>query len=327
MCTTRVVTDLAECQALWRRVMPVEALTDLWEVRECFQRHFQRPASFVVAEDGDRVRGLLPLSWIEESNCFGCFPGETWEGKTWLEQNRVPADSPAVLASMLARCEAPYHLRYLLPPDGVAGGGVSGGGAVVDEIGYLFLPPRYGFELEAYFGQELSHKFAKKLKRDIRRIEELGVSYRLDELGDFDHLVRLNVERFGQRSYFADQRFRESFRDLMHLLHRWRCLRVTTVLIGGEPAAVDMGCVYRGVYTLVAGGTHGDYKGVAKLINVHHMQRACRERLRQVDFLCGDFCWKTLFRLTPRPLYLLSTACEADGAGSRREAVEAVGVS
>jgi hypothetical protein len=322
MYTTRVVTDLAECQALWHRVMPRDTIADLWEVRECFQRHFLRPASFIVAEDGDRVRGLLPLSWIEESDCFGCFPGETWEGKTWLEQNRILAHGPTVLASLLALCPAPYHLRYLLPVDGVAGDG-----AVVDEIGYLFLPPRYGFDVESYFGQELSHKFAKKLKRDIRRVEELGVSYRLDELADFDHLVRLNVERFGERSYFADERFRESFRDLMHLLHRWGCLRMTTVLIAGEPAAVDMGCVYRGVYTLVAGGTHGDYRGVAKLINVHHMQRACRERLEQVDFLCGDFSWKTLFRLAPRPLYLLSNAPVAAPHHSREEVVEAAGVS
>jgi hypothetical protein len=35
------------------------------------------------------------------------------------------------------------------------------------------------------------------------------------------------------------------------------------------------------------------------------MQWACSERLNQVDFLCGDFNWKKLFHLTPRPLYLL----------------------
>jgi hypothetical protein len=69
---------------------------------------------------------------------------------------------------------------------------------------------------------------------------------------------------------------------------------------------VDMGCVYQGVYTLLAGGTNSRYLGVAKLINFHHMQRACEEKLKRVDFLCGDFNWKKLFHLTPRPLYLMT---------------------
>jgi hypothetical protein len=78
------------------------------------------------------------------------------------------------------------------------------------------------------------------------------------------------------------------------------------VLINDEPAAVDMGCLYNGVYTLMAGGTNSRFPGVAKLINLHHMERACRERMHQVDFLCGDFNWKKLFHLTPRPLFKLS---------------------
>ena len=81
---------------------------------------------------------------------------------------------------------------------------------------------------------------------------------------------------------------------------------MTTILDGDRAIAVDLGCIYRGTYTLFAGGTHGDYPGVAKLINLRHMERACHEGLREVDFLCGSFSWKTLFHLTERPLYLLS---------------------
>ena len=306
----RVVTGLAECQELWRRAVPPESMTDLWEVRACFQRQFQRPPCFVVAERGGDVAGLLPLSWIEESGCFGYFPGETWEGKTWLEQNRLVARDSGLLEAMLARVPGPYHLRYLLPL-----GDIPEEEQVADETGYLFHPPRYGYDIEQYFG-EFSPKAARKVKRAIAAVEDLGVVYRYDELSDFGHMVRLNCERFGERSYFADARFRESFRDLMWLLHERGWLRMTTVLIGGEPAAVDMGCLCRGAYTLVAGGTHGDYLGVAKVINMHHMQRACRERMSQVDFLCGDFSWKTLFHLAPRPLYLLSNvAADAEHAG------------
>jgi hypothetical protein len=34
----------------------------------------------------------------------------------------------------------------------------------------------------------------------------------------------------------------------------------------------------------------------------------------RVDFLCGDFSWKALFHLAPRPLYRLSSA----SVGARR---------
>jgi hypothetical protein len=68
-----------------------------------------------------------------------------------------------------------------------------------------------------------------------------------------------------------------------------------------------MGSIYRGVYTVMAGGANSRYRGVAKLINLHHMQWACQQRLQRVDFLCGDFHWKKQFHLSPRPLYLLSS--------------------
>ena len=297
----RVVTDLDQCEELWRRIIPQETVTDLWEVRACFQAHFRRPACFLVAEDVHGICGLLPVSWIEESQCYGYFPGETWDGHTWLEQNRIPANASEVLETLLGHCPSPYQLRYLTPSDRVPLDGHA-----IDEIGYLFAPPAYDYDLDNYL-QEFSRKSAKRLRREIAAMDARGTRYRHDDLCDFGRLVDLNVDRFGERSYFHDPRFRESFRDLMHFLHDRGWLRVTTVTIGDDVAAVDMGCVYRGTYTLLAGGTHADYPGIAKLINVHHMRRACNERLQQVDFLCGDFCWKRLFHLTPRPLYMLAS--------------------
>ncbi len=300
MAEFRVAHDLDECRELWEQSTPRENLADLWEVRDCFQRRFRRPAHFLVAEASGALCGLLPLSWIEEAGAYGYFPGETWANKTWLEQNRIHARDADTLDALMERCPSPRHLRYLLPPPVAAPGPWP-----VDEIGYLFLPPQYDYDVENYLG-EFSGKSAKRLRRDLACFNTNGVSYRYDDLADFDRLVELNIGRFGSHSYYHDPRFREAFRDLMHLLAERGWLRMTAIVIGGETAAIDLGCVYRGTYTLLAGGTHADYCGVAKLINFHHMDRACREHLQRVDFLCGDFSWKTLFHLTPRPLYLLT---------------------
>ena len=91
----RLVTDLAECRDLWGRMIPPESIFDLWDVRACFQRQFRRPPCFIATDDGHSPAGLLPLSWIGESGRYGCFPGETWHGKTWIEQNRIVAGDAA----------------------------------------------------------------------------------------------------------------------------------------------------------------------------------------------------------------------------------------
>ena len=301
-CRVRMVADLDECQAIWRRAITAEHVWDLWEVRAAFHAHFHRPVAFLVAEDEAGLCGLLPLSWIAESRCYGYFPGETWGGRTWLEQNRIAARHNGVFRRLLVHCPSPHHVRYLLPCEWAPPGELD-----VDETGYLFLPPRYDFDVENYF-QEFSRKSRKRLKQEFGAVEGRGVHYRHDDPGDFDRMVCLNASCFGERSYFHDPRFTAGFRSLMRLLDERGWLRMTAVTIEGELAAVDMGCMYGGVYTLLAGGTHRGCPGVAKLINLHHMRRACQERIEQVDFLCGDFSWKTLFHLTPRPLYLLSNA-------------------
>lgn len=302
MIRIRTITDIDEGREIWQAMMPGENVTDLWEVRNCFHEYYHRPLNFIVAEEGSKICGFLPLSRIDEKGILACFPGETWQGTTWLEQNRVLAGDRTILNAMLQACPLPYHLRYLSAADGLPG--LS---HVVDEIGYLFNPPKYEYDFEKYFG-EFSHKSEKRLKRDLSTYAQRNIEYRNNELSDFDKLVDLNIERFGFGSYFFDTRFRESFRNLMHLFHDNGWLRLTTISIDGAIAAIDLGCIYNGTYTLFAGGTNYEFPGIAKLINIHHMQYACEQKFQQVDFLCGDFAWKKLFHLDARPLYLLTNS-------------------
>jgi hypothetical protein len=294
-----VITDISECQKIWERVIPEESIFDLWEVRDCFQRHFKRPPYFVVAEKDGNTLGLLPLSWIDESKTYGYFPGETWNGKTWIEQNRIYATNDRIMNEFFKFVKIPYYLRYIIPvmnqEDNYS----------VDEIGYIFKPEKYEYNMNRYF-EEFSGKSRKRLRRELESFKEQGANFRYNELDDFSALIRLNISRFGNNSYFADKRFRDSFYSLMYLLNDKEYLRITTILIKDEIAAVDMGCIYNGVYTLLAGGTNVDFPGVAKLININHMDWACKEKIKVVDFLCGDFFWKKQFHLTPRPLYLIS---------------------
>src|SRR5262245_41065866 len=116
MITIRCESNLEACRRLWQELIPVEKVTDLWETRECFHKSFQRELMFIVAEDGGKVVGLLPLAWVSEKKYYGYFPGEVWKGTTWLEQNRIIARDKDVMKAMFDWLNASgknYHLRYM----------------------------------------------------------------------------------------------------------------------------------------------------------------------------------------------------------------------
>ncbi len=293
-----VYKDLEEARRIWQRYWPQECLFDLWPVRNCFQSQFNHTPYFLVASEKRQFRGMLALSWIDEEQSYGHFPGEVWHGKTWLEQNKILASDPEVFSVLVNHIPAASKIRYLTDDPNLAGGSA----AVVDEIGYLFYPQEYDYSFEAYL-QSFSGKSRKKMRSELNRLTAGGVSYRYDCFEDVAHLFRMNLDSFKEESYFGDARFLKSFENLAAWLHANKMLRVTTVLIGGRIAAVDVGAVWNKTYTVLAGGTHPDFAGVAKLINFHHIEWACQQRFKVVDFLCGEFNWKNRFHLTARPLY------------------------
>lgn len=306
MCRIRTICDIDECSELWKKLMPSELVSDLWEVRACFHAHYRHRPHFIVAEEDNQVIGFLPLSWNAETGKYNYFPGETWEGKTWLEQNRIIANSRKTLNAMLGSLDNNYQLQYLRDD-----GCWNGADELVDEVGYLFLPEPYGFNVENYF-EAFSHKTAKKLKKELAGWNQFSIEWRFNCPDDFDILCEMNRRKFGRLSYFYDDRFLESFRSFMQFLHNRGWLYMVTVIIDGKPAATDMGSLYNRMLTMLAGGIDENFRGIAKLINMHHITYACNNRLDSVDFLCGDFNWKTLFHLTPMPLYKLEKRVESN---------------
>jgi hypothetical protein len=302
-----VCRDLEKAERLWRQHWPRHCLFDLWPVRACFQEQYRHEPYFIVATRRDQFRGMLALSWIEEEDRFGHFPGELWQGNTWLEQNKIVAADSRVARALLDHVPPETRIRYLNGDDHLH----TEPRAALDEVGYLFFPAQYDYCFETY-RRSFCSKTRKKLRREIERLQACGVTFRYDHGPDIDTMFRLNLERYQERSYFEDRRFMRAFHSLVRWLQANRLLRITTVLVGGQVAAVDVGAVWNSTYTVMAGGTHGDFPGVAKLINLHHLEWACARKIQLVDFLCGDFNWKERFHLVGRPLYLFEKTRSAD---------------
>ncbi|MBU0970458.1 MAG: GNAT family N-acetyltransferase [Proteobacteria bacterium] len=314
---TIIYEDPDVCRFLWEKMWPQKGLFDLWEVRSCFHNRFSRPLSFHSLENNNMPIGLLALSYDEDAQRYVQFPGETWHGKTWLEQNRIIAPTREILEMLVDSVPGSVHLNYLTP-DVLS---VSNGMAASDETGYLFYPGEYGFSYESYL-QSFTGKFRKKIRAELSRLEDQQMVFQFDQMGDIVTLFQMNLDAFGTNSYFSDSRFLSAFESLVAYLHQRGMLKITTISVNGKTAAVDIGAVYNKTYTLLAGGTNPEFPGVAKGMNLHHMEWSCRHHMESVDFLCGDFNWKERFHLIPRPLYKLH--CDKSAYGYNKTAFERV---
>ena len=297
MLKKRMVSDLEECGALWRRCMQTRYVSDLWDFRLCFQSHFKNRPHFLVLEDRKGIYGMLPLAYLSEAETYVFFPGETWKGKTWLERTPIYCREPRAMNDLLAECPERTYLRYIEPLSASAASDLE-----VDEIGYILHPRDLDFDIERYYNR-FTWKKLKAIKKEIASMLGADPSWRLNRLSDYDRLIQLNLASFGEDSYFHDSRFTEGFREVLWFLERNGWLRLVAMEVAGLTLAVDLAARFHGLYVPLLGGTHPDYRGVAKAMNMHHIEFAIAQGLSRVDFLCGDFTWKKLWHLDPEPLY------------------------
>lgn len=299
----QICQDLKKCDFFWKQLNAGQPhIFNMWEARMHFHNNYQNTPYFVISTDKHgKINGLLPLSKDEKTKKLSFFPGETWHSKTWLEDNLIFAASNEILQEMFNALPLTAHIRYLNGtsfPDGYDN-------LQPDEIKYFFYPPKYNYSFDSYL-QEFPGKSLKKIKKEIQKLYDMGVSFRYNELNDIKTLINMNLNAYKEHSYFYDARFLRSFEELLSWMNTEKKLNVITVMIDGQIAAIDVAILHNNIYVLLAGGTSPEFPGIAKLINFHHMQTACEQKYAAVDFLCGDFGWKRRFRLDEHPLYELT---------------------
>ncbi|MFC1862755.1 GNAT family N-acetyltransferase [Thermodesulfobacteriota bacterium] len=291
------VTELNDCEKLWKDYLRAECVSDLWEFRLCFHKHFNNKPYFLVLEDRQGIAGILPLAYINETDTAVFFPGEMWEGKTWLERTPIYLRDSNLFNDLLEICPEKYFLRYLVmrhdsPPVEIT----------QDEIGYVLYPKDLNYDFTTY-RQRFSNKKFKAIMKVIDSFKRMGCVFHHNRMADFDILIEMSLHKYGDRSFMADHRFREGFRDVMKFLYQQKILRMVSVEINGRIAAIDLGALYNSTYTVFLGGSNPDFPGIAKLINMYHITTSINERFHKIDFLCGDFHWKGLWHLDAEPLY------------------------
>lgn len=295
-----ILNDLEICREVWSGMIAPRNFFDLWQVRIAFHRAYNHSLHFVLVSDDFGVPcGLLPLCFAEDVGKYLYFPGEMYNGRTWLEQNKVVAIDSDMLMTMLEFIDGEHDIRYLQ----LDGRQWMQEYSEIDEINYSFCPASCGYSFERYISS-LSSKARYSIVKEAKAFDAEVI---LDRKEDLDIMFDMNLSNFGSHSYFSDPRFIEGFKNIIRFAEDEGMLNITTVLIGGVVGAVDVGVIYDNNYTILAGGTNPDFRGIAKYINLYHIERACKERYDRVDLLCGDFGWKKRFALTPEPLWQIDT--------------------
>ena len=291
------VTDLNECERLWKAFIIPNCVSDLWEFRLRLHNQFNNKPCFLVVEDSAGIGGMMPLSFIADIDTYVFFPGEIWEDKTWLERTPFYIRNSRFLYNLITACPDNIYLRYLELPEKIDFPEFS-----PDETGYVIYPRDFNYDLSQY-DKRFSRKKSKAIKKVIQSFESYGCRIYYNRLSDFNSMVEMSLKQFGRKSFMYDIRFRNGFREIMNFMHHNSILRMISCEIGGELAAVDIGAVFNGIYTVFIGGTNPEFPGIAKLMNMNHIDFCFRERLRKIDFLCGDFHWKKLWHLDSEKLW------------------------
>lgn len=308
MIERRLVSDPYQCEKLWKTFIPVRSVSDLWDFRMCFQRYFKNRFCFHVLEEGGNIYGILPLSYIDGPDMTAFFPGETWKGKTWLERTPIYAINQDILYRLLSGCPERSCLRYIeCDPDYLPEQMVS------DETGYVLHPALLNYDKDNYRSRFSNKKF-KSIMRDVNNILNMGATFHINCVEDFELLVEMSIEKYGAESYLQDVRFRNSFRDAIRLFQRNGYLRMVSMELEGNTVAVDLGSVFKGVYTVFLGGIFSRVPGLPKAMNMHHIDFAINSKIHKLDFLCGDFNWKKLWHLDEEPLFKVVSSDPEDAA-------------
>jgi hypothetical protein len=292
-----VIADPYICEKLWKTYIPEKTVSDLWEFRMCFHQHFRNHFRFFIIEDRNDILGLLPLSYIDDLNTHAFFPAEIWNNKTWLERTPIYAENHQTFTELLLSCPESIYLRYM-----ENAGEYMPEQMELDEIGYVLYPARLGFDKANYF-KRFSNKKIKCILKNIKSITDIGVKFHINRTADYELLVDMSIERYGDNSYLRDIRFRNSFRDIVTFLHKSGYLKMISLELDGKTVAVDIGALYKGVYTVFLGGVFSCIPGLAKVMNMYHIDYALNNRVLKLDFLCGDFNWKKLWHLDQEPLF------------------------
>ena len=306
--TFTVITNLEEAKTMWNLFSPQRTIDDEWDFRYAFYKYLNFPLHFIVGYDGEKPVGLLPLQLntnkgmstvrFQMNEPFLEFFGgiDTDDNKVFIlpeYKQYIPEflqqiSSAAVLAPLaeqytVTNNPATYYTdKFVVDLKGLTN---------LD----MFLEKNFQGKSKRRLRNRISY-FYKNYKIEIKKGTDL----------DLELLFLLNKNRFGKISAFNMKHRRQLFRDLTKLYNT----DIFTIFIDGEPKAVSLSLIHKGVYIGLNSGYDYSMRDLGKFVFITKIQRAIELGCDQFDAGKNDNGWKEHFHLHKIPQYKLTMNLE-----------------
>ncbi|MBU0763144.1 MAG: GNAT family N-acetyltransferase [Candidatus Altiarchaeota archaeon] len=282
--------DILRCERLWKEYTPSKWLFDEWDYRICLNAGYGYEPYFIVGEkNGERV-GVLPL-WYEIKQNF-----YTFIGGTFPENNTFFMNDKKDIGAFLNQCPMETLLTGIEPSEAMYYPFKES-----DPIFFLDMK-KYENSLEKYI-TSFDKKHRKNLRYDLKQFDIRKSEVRTNCLDDFDRMVELNVDRFGEESDLIEPEMAEGIRQLMMRLHERGKLNMITLLLDGVVEAVEIAAIHKGWYYILSGGRNIKVENCGKKMIVEHIKNAVSIGVDKINFLSTDSGWKSRWHLDTIPTY------------------------
>jgi len=289
-----IVSDIKNCERLWRGFSPKNSLFDTWDFRYPFHKNYNFNTYFITVKNESYILGVLPL-------CYDSIvSGFRWFGTSWQEDNVFFVREIEYLPLLLFLAPKPLSLfaikeeetkRFpttLFQPD---------------DSKYV-LNLKNNSSLDFYLST-LKKKKRYNLRRDVKRISKLNPKVYTDRFEDYDKMVEIAKKRFSQKGELTDWEEEPSsigtFRDIISYNKDAFKPKIISVEIDGKLAGCDLIAVCKDFYYTLKGGYDvSAYPGIGNYLNIYEIEDALSLGMKYIDFLQIDYGWKkSMFEEVP----------------------------
>jgi CelD/BcsL family acetyltransferase involved in cellulose biosynthesis len=297
-----VVSDIKECEKLWREFSPNLTLFDTWEFRLAFYEAYKYKPYFLVLKKNGENLALLPL-WFEDNNFYNKnLKRYTWFGSDWQEENKFFAKEINYIPILLSLAPSPLYLNAI-PREEVE--------KLNNKLKFEEEEAKYVLDLKGFKNHEdylmtLKKNTRRNLRKDRNRILKQKPEIVIDNFSDIDVLIELAKKRFrekGESVDWDDPRRVETFKNVIKFSGKSYKVRMIKVKIDGKDAGVDLICIFNKTYFAVKCGYNiSEFSGIGNFINLYEIDDAIKLGMEKIDFLQNNYQWKNKY-FFPVPLY------------------------
>jgi CelD/BcsL family acetyltransferase involved in cellulose biosynthesis len=297
-----VVSDIKECEKLWREFSPNLTLFDTWEFRLAFYEAYKYKPYFLVLKKNGENLALLPL-WYEDNNFYDKnLKRYTWFGSDWQEEVGFFAKDINYIPLLISVAPTPLYLNAI-SKDSIE--------KLKDKIEFKEDEPKYVLNLKGFKNHEdylmtLKKNTRRNLRKDRNRILKQNPEIVINNFSDLDVLIELAKERFrekGESADWEDPRRVEAFKNVIKFSGKSYKVRMIKVKINGKDAGVDLICILNKTYFAVKCGYNiSEFSGIGNFINLYEIDDAIKLGMEKIDFLQNNYQWKNKY-FPPVPLY------------------------